>query len=201
MLAELNGGLAPAPVLLLAYLSEWSYSTCQAWKIFSYSSENASFAKSLSSCITREGCLRVTVSLCLMEKGANYSGQLWSLVDQITVTLLSMTALFYWLIIRQREVHSGMIVSEFPLESVPSSVELRFSSLPSVSALLLITDLQMGTGWYKGLCTVALFCSRASLALYPDWPIYVRGKWPCFEGTKRLESITNISIHWPFSTN
>lgn len=32
--------------------------------------------------------------LCMMEKRANYSGQLWSLVDQITVTLLSMAALF-----------------------------------------------------------------------------------------------------------
>lgn len=41
-------------------------------------------------------------------------------------------------------MHSGMIVSEFPLESVPASVELRFSSLPAVSAPLLITDLQMG---------------------------------------------------------
>ena len=80
-----------------------------------------------------------------MEKGANYSGQLWSLVDQITVTLLSMAALFWWPIIRQGEVHSGMIVSEFPLESVPASAELRFSSLPTVSAPLLITDLQMDT--------------------------------------------------------
>lgn len=113
---------------------------------FSYSSENVPFTKSLFSCITREVCLQVSVSLCLMEKAANYSGQLWSLVDQITVTLLSMAALFWWLIIRQREVHSGMIVSEFPLESVPASVELRFSSLPTVSAPLLITDLQMGTG-------------------------------------------------------
>lgn len=43
-------------------------------------------------------------------------------------------------------MHSGMIVSEFPLESVPASVELRFSSLPAVSAPSLITDLQMGTG-------------------------------------------------------
>lgn len=54
-----------------------------------------------------------------------------------------MAALFWSPIIRQREVHSGMIVSEFPLESVPASVELRFSSLPTVSAPLLITDLQM----------------------------------------------------------
>lgn len=41
-------------------------------------------------------------------------------------------------------MHSGMIVSEFPLESVPASVELRFPSLPTVSAPMLITDLQMG---------------------------------------------------------
>lgn len=34
------------------------------------------------------------VSQCLMEKGANYSGQLWSSLGQITVTLLSMAALF-----------------------------------------------------------------------------------------------------------
>lgn len=55
-----------------------------------------------------------------------------------------MAALFWWPIIRQGEVHSGMIVSEFPLESVPALAELRFSSLPTVSAPLLITDLQMG---------------------------------------------------------
>lgn len=64
-----------------------------------------------------------------MEKGANYSWQLWSLADQITVALLSMAALFKWPIIRQREVHSGMIVSEFPFESVAASVELGLSSL------------------------------------------------------------------------
>lgn len=41
-------------------------------------------------------------------------------------------------------MHSGMIVSEFPLESVPASVELRVSSLPAVSAPLLITDFADG---------------------------------------------------------
>ena len=41
-------------------------------------------------------------------------------------------------------MHSGMIVSEFPLESVPASVELRFSFLPTVAAPLLITDFADG---------------------------------------------------------
>lgn len=60
-----------------------------------HSSECVPFAKSLPvCCFTAEVCLWVGVSPCLMEKGANYSGQLWSLVDQITVTLLSMAALF-----------------------------------------------------------------------------------------------------------
>lgn len=43
-------------------------------------------------------------------------------------------------------MHSGMIVSEFPLESVPASVELRVSSLPAVAAPLLITDFADGVG-------------------------------------------------------
>lgn len=82
-----------------------------------------------------------------MEKGANYSraGQLWSSVGQITVAPLSQ-----WQpcssgrFIRQGEVHSGMIVSEFPLESVPASVEPRVSSLPVAPAPALITDFTDG---------------------------------------------------------
>lgn len=41
-------------------------------------------------------------------------------------------------------MHSGMIVSEFPLESVPASFELRPSSVPTVSVLSFIAVLQMG---------------------------------------------------------
>lgn len=41
-------------------------------------------------------------------------------------------------------MHSGMIVSEFPLESVSASVELRVSSLATVLAPLLITNFADG---------------------------------------------------------
>lgn len=41
-------------------------------------------------------------------------------------------------------MHSGMIVSEFPLESVPASVEPRVSSLPVLPAPELITDFTDG---------------------------------------------------------
>lgn len=43
-------------------------------------------------------------------------------------------------------MHSGMIEFEFPLESVPASVELRVSSLPTVSAPLLVTEFADGDG-------------------------------------------------------
>lgn len=64
-------------------------------------------------------------------------------------------------------MHSGMIVSEFPLESVPASVELRVSLPLNVSTPLLITDFfKWSYAPSETLCTVLLFFFRASLTAY-----------------------------------
>lgn len=62
-------------------------------------------------------------------------------------------------------MHSGMIVSEFPLESVSASVEPRFSPLPTISAPLLITDF-FSWGQLDIKASVRLFGFRASF--YPE---------------------------------
>lgn len=45
-------------------------------------------------------------------------------------------------------MHSGMFVSAIPLESVPASLELRPSSVLTVSVVRLIADLRMGNGFF-----------------------------------------------------
>lgn len=86
------------------------------------------------------------VRQCLMEKGANYRwpgsfGVRWARLQSLLSQWQPCSSGRF---IRQREVHSGMIVSEFPLESVPASVELRVSSLPMALAPVLITDFTDG---------------------------------------------------------
>lgn len=76
----------------------------------------------------------------LMEKRANYSrpgsfGVRWARLQSLLCQWQPCSSGRF---IRQGEVHSGMIVSEFPLESVPASVEPRVSSLSMVPAAALI---------------------------------------------------------------
>lgn len=100
----------------------------------------------------------------LMEKGANYSrpgsfgvwrARLQSLVSQWQPCSSGR-------FIRQREVHSGMIVSEFPLESVSASVEPKVSPLPVVAAPVPITDFTDGDALISSPveCAPSLFLSH-----------------------------------------